>query len=141
MQMFFEKHIHGQNRQFAPLFAKQQIDAIEAKTKPRSAQFINTFTLLAATALAVSNLLVGMLQNNTFLIMASAIISALFAGVYAFRTGMIPGVAKTKTKRPAQVPTRSIAQRQSKRFPLWLFLFVLFVLMPTALLFLQSFET
>ena len=57
----------------------------ESPTKSRQ----NPFTLLAVTALATSNLMVGVLQGNTLLILASSILSAGFACVYSVRSGMV----------------------------------------------------
>lgn len=100
---------------------------------------VSPFTLLAVTALAVSNLLVGILQGNSFLIAASSVISAAFAFVYAVRSGMLPanwlpGVWPKDGISDATGPRASTRSR----FPLWMFLGLIFVVMPTVLLFLQS---
>ncbi len=100
---------------------------------------LSPYTLLATTALAVSNLIVGIIQNNTFLILASAIISGAFAIVYAHKSGMI-----RLTNGPAEPAENELAsgapQDAKPRFPLWLFLAVIFVLMPAILLFLQTLD-
>lgn len=100
---------------------------------------LSPYTLLATTALAVSNLIVGIIQNNTFLILASAIISGAFAIVYAHKSGMIK-----LTNSPADPPENDLASGASTgtkpRFPLWLFLALIFVLMPAILLFLQTLD-
>lgn len=99
---------------------------------------LSPFTLLATTALSVSNLIVGILQSNTFLILASAIISGAFAIVYAHKSGMITlthAPIKTEDETGDTVMAEAAA---SRKFPLWLFVAVLFVLMPAILLFLQT---
>lgn len=103
---------------------------------------ISPFTLLATTALAVSNLIVGLLQNNTFLVLASAVISAAFAAVYAHRSGMVRILPGPKNSASAVAPEGSEIAKPStsKHFPLWLFLAVIFILMPAILLFLQTLE-
>ncbi|MEM7330004.1 MAG: hypothetical protein AAF437_14780 [Pseudomonadota bacterium] len=101
------------------------------------------FTLLAVTALAISNLIVGILQGNTWLIFASAALSTGFAYVYARRSGMLSanaGTSKTAVTPDAGAPEQdSIAPVTT--FPLWIFLAVIFVMMPAILLFLQSVES
>ena len=105
----------------------------------RSNPPLSPYTLLATTALAVSNLIVGIIQNNTFLILASAIISGAFAIVYAHKSGMI-----RLTNGPAAEVENDVSTDASKgtkgRFPLWLFLALIFVLMPAILLFLQTLD-
>lgn len=103
---------------------------------------LSPYTLLATTALAVSNLIVGILQNNTFLILASAVISGAFAIVYAHKSGMIRLTnAPIKTANAADEARLSKASKGANpRFPLWLFLAVIFVLMPAILLFLQAID-
>lgn len=100
---------------------------------------LSPYTLLATTALAVSNLIVGIIQNNTFLILASTIISGAFAVVYAHKSGMIrltngPGVPDDDGNSSAPLANTK------PRFPLWLFLALMFVLMPAILLFLQTLD-
>lgn len=111
-------------------------------SKPQSTRTnlrLSPYTLLATTALAVSNLIVGIIQNNTILILASTIISGAFAVVYAHKSGMIrltndPVVPADNETSPA--PLADI----KTRFPLWLFLTLIFVLMPAILLFLQTLD-
>ncbi|MEM9571391.1 MAG: hypothetical protein AAF996_07995 [Pseudomonadota bacterium] len=110
---------------------------------PKTKLRLSPFTLLAVTALAVSNLMVGLLQGNTFLILASSLISIAFALVYAARSGMIPSnwldqFWPTPNKSETAEPSPN---RPKSHFPLWMFLAVIFVLMPAILLFLQSVET
>lgn len=109
------------------------------KTKLR----LSPFTLLAVTALAVSNLMVGLLQGNTFLVLASSLISIAFAFVYAARSGMIPSgwMDQIGPKPNKAESAASTAKRPISQFPLWMFLAVIFVLMPAMLLFLQAAET
>lgn len=110
----------------------------ESPTKSRQ----NPFTLLAVTALATSNLMVGVLQGNTLLILASSILSAGFAYVYSVRSGMISAWRKpAKTDDQVSLGSDGAAiLARKRRFPLWLFLALIFVLMPAILLFLQTTE-
>ena len=98
---------------------------------------LSPYTLLAVTALAVSNLMVGIMQSNTFLILASAGLSAAFALVYAYKSGMIP-----RSEQPADEdrPSGDTEPSARTKFPLWLFIAVIFVMMPAVLLFLQTVE-
>ena len=100
-----------------------------SKTSP-----LSPFTLLATTTLAVTNLMVGLMQNNTFLVLASASISAALAIVYSAKIGLIPTPAKNDE---SSSKASADATRRQSRFPLWLFIAVLFGIMPFALLFLQ----
>lgn len=112
-------------------------------TEPQSTPVnvrLSPFTLLATTALAVSNLIVGILQNNTFLILASAVISGAFAIVYAHKSGMIRLTHAPRKPAEGAAETEAAGAGASSKFPLWLFLAVIFVLMPAILLFLQTFE-
>lgn len=112
------------------------MDTKPAQQAPRTP--LNPFTLLAATALAFTNLLVGLLQNNSFLILASAILAAAFAGVYSHKIGLISigGSPDAPTEAPETVAVDD-TPGPSRKFPLWLFVGTLFVLMPLVLLFLQ----
>ena len=97
---------------------------------------LSPYMLLAVTALAISNLMVGIMQSNTFLILASAGLSTAFALVYAYKTGMLSQADQNDRSddgEPAALPSEA-------GFPLWLFIAVIFVMMPTVLLFLQSIE-
>ncbi|MEL7109177.1 MAG: hypothetical protein AAGL99_07915 [Pseudomonadota bacterium] len=98
---------------------------------------LSPYTLLAVTALAISNLMVGIMQSNTFLILASAGLSAAFALVYAYKSGMIP-----RSPNPDNVDesTSETEPSPTRKFPLWLFVAVIFVMMPAVLLFLQTVE-
>ena len=110
----------------------------DSPTKSRQ----NPFTLLAVTALSTSNLMVGVLQGNTLLILASSILSGGFAYIYAVRSGMIPAW-RTPANTHDEVDLGSdgaAIQTRKPQFPLWLFLALIFVLMPAILLFLQTIE-
>lgn len=108
----------------------------------KSVSPISPYTLLAVTALSISNLMVGILQANSFLMLASAGLAAAFAWVYAVKSGMLNfGKADTDTQATAeQAELSPLASAKSKRFPLWLFIAVIFVMMPAALLFLEEFD-
>lgn len=100
---------------------------------------LSPYTLLATTALAVSNLIVGIIQNNTFLILASTIISGAFAVVYAHKSGMIRLTNDPVVPADDENSSAPLASTKT-RFPLWLFLALMFVLMPAILLFLQTLD-
>ncbi|MEL6728439.1 MAG: hypothetical protein AAFY12_10400 [Pseudomonadota bacterium] len=88
-------------------------------------------TLLATTALAVSNLMVGLMTGNAFLIAASAILAATFASAYAIRNNMIPSFQLIEEK---ETLGPSLA---ANRFPIWVFLALLFIAMPAMMWFLE----
>ncbi len=88
-------------------------------------------TLLATTALAVSNLMVGLMTGNAFLIAASAILAATFASAYAIRNDMIPQFHFAEQR----VPLGPVLAE--KPFPIWMFLAVLFIALPGLMWFLQ----
>lgn len=108
----------------------------------KSASPISPYTLLAVTALSISNLMVGILQANSFLMLASAGLAAAFAWVYALKSGMLNfGKSDSNAQSTAKLAElSSITKAKSKRFPLWLFIAVIFVMMPAALLFLEQFD-
>lgn len=81
-------------------------------------------TLLATTALAVSNLIVGILQNNAFLMIASAVLAALFAAVYMIRLRR-----QGATDRSAST-SATADRRRSQKFPFFVFVGILFVALP-----------
>ncbi|MEL7041444.1 MAG: hypothetical protein AAGL90_07960 [Pseudomonadota bacterium] len=93
---------------------------------------LNTLTLLAVTALSVSNLLVGLMQGNRFLVGASALLAAAFAIIYYRRIQLDsePDDAPAETA-PAPV-------KRHRQFPIWMFIGVLFVMFPAMLWFVQD---
>ena len=103
-----------------------------AKSKNNSAQAQRSpLTLLTTTALAVSNLIVGILQENTFLIAASAVLAGVFAVVYLLRMHR-PGVfAKLSLGRG------NFRSRGKQRFPLSVFVAILFVALPALFIFIR----
>lgn len=97
---------------------------MSTSTPPRTKPDRSPLTLLATTALAVSNLIVGILQDNRFLVFASAILAAVFATVYLLKIHRpeIFGVLKS-----AALGART---QNSRRLPLWVFAAILFVILP-----------
>lgn len=95
----------------------------------RSKQSINTLTLLATTSLAVSNLFVGLMTANAFLIAASAVLAGAFAIAYSFRTRLFSRGSTTKPS--AQQLGMGI------RMPIWVFPAFLLVFLPSLIWFLQ----
>ena len=95
----------------------------------------NTLTLLAVLSLSVSNLFVGLVTQNRLLIIASSTISAALAFLYLLRERFpalrILRVPPAKQKMNADTPVRP------RPFPLWVFLLVLFLILPALLWFLQ----
>jgi len=103
---------------------------------------LSPYTLLAVTALSVSNLIVGLLQANSFLILSSASLSATFAFVYAVKSGMLD-IFNRKTATSSNSQTANLGntpETTAKPFQLWMFVALIFVLMPAILLFLERFE-
>ena len=82
-------------------------------------------TLLATTALAISNLVVGILQNNAFLMIASASLAGLFAAVYLLRLRR-----QSATEHAASAPPATNS-RPSQKFPFMVFVAILFIALPT----------
>ncbi len=113
-----------------------------AKSESMTESRRSPFTLLAVTALAISNLMVGVLQGNTLLILASSLLSGGFAYVYAVRSGMISGLrsGRSEGSEPNSELDPAGSPDAKSRFQLWLFLAFLFVMMPAILLFLQTVE-
>jgi membrane associated rhomboid family serine protease len=100
------------------------------KNSPAQAQR-SPLTLLATTALAVSNLIVGILQENTFLIAASAVLAGVFAVIYLLRIHRPEIVAKLSLGRSKMAPWRR------QRFPLSVFVAILFVALPALFVFMR----
>ena len=81
-------------------------------------------TLLATTALAVSNLIVGILQDNRFLVFASAILAAVFATVYLLR------IHKPEVFGVLRSAAQGSPSERGQRLPPWVFAAILFVILP-----------
>ncbi|NQY98259.1 MAG: hypothetical protein HRT82_13985 [Henriciella sp.] len=95
----------------------------------------NSLTLFAVLLLSVSNLFVGISTQNKVLILASAAISAALALVYIGKELL------QKRLEASEDPGEAVAISQSPsrpaRFPLWVFVVILFVILPALLWFLQ----
>ena len=81
-------------------------------------------TLLATTALAVSNLIVGILQDNRFLVFASAILAAVFAAVYLLK------IHKPEVFGVLRSAARGSQPQRGQRLPFWVFAVILFGVLP-----------
>lgn len=95
-----------------------------------------TLTLLAVLSLAVSNLFVGLVTKNTYLVLASSAISAVLAVLYLVRS---PAQRSAKPGRGADrhlSASQALARRRV--FPLWVFAAILFIILPILLVFLQT---
>lgn len=96
----------------------------------------NSLTLLAVLALSVSNLFVGISTQNKLLILASAAISAGLAIFYIARELIR---ARADAGQPAQQPGHSPSDARTRtRFPLWVFVVILFIILPALMWFLQA---
>ena len=95
----------------------------------------NTLTILAVLVLSTSNLFVGLSTQNTLLIIASSVISAALAGLYLLRD-RFPQLRISRPMMSNRKMTGDIRVRP-RPFPLWVFLLVLFIVLPALLLFLQ----
>ena len=95
----------------------------KSQTRPVQAQR-SPLTLLATTALATSNLIVGILQDNTVLIAASAILAALFAAIYLLRIHRPSLFAQLGKGRGAA------KLGYGRKLPLWIFAAILFIALP-----------
>ena len=93
----------------------------------------NSLTLLAVLALSVSNLFVGISTQNKLLILASAAISAGLAVFYIareyfqMRTNTHEVMQESGKVRPVEA-TRA-------RFPIWVFVVILFMILPALMWF------
>ena len=85
-------------------------------------------TLLATTALAVSNLIVGILQDNRFLVFASAVLAAVFATVYLLR------IHRPEVFSVLRSAAWGKQSDDRQRLPLWVFAAILFVILPALFL-------
>ena len=85
----------------------------------------NTVLLLAAASMSISNIWVGLVTQNRFLIAASALLAAAFAGSYIFRTKLF--VRKERSDPTALGP----------RMPIWVFPAILFIALPALMVFMR----
>ena len=95
----------------------------------------NSLTLLAVLTLSVSNLFVGISSQNKLLILASAAISPALAVLYIVRE-----LIQTRTGAEDNSGGATDLLRRSAtpaRFPLWVFVVILFVVLPALMWFLQ----
>jgi len=96
------------------------------QTPPKSNR--SPLTLLATTALAISNLIVGILQDNRFLVFASAVLAAVFAAVYLLR------IHKPEVFGVLRSAAQGSRSKRGQRLPLWVFAAILFVILPALFL-------
>ncbi|MEO1305196.1 MAG: hypothetical protein AAFV37_09480 [Pseudomonadota bacterium] len=94
--------------------------------KPAAPTSGNTLMLLAVTSLAVSNMFVGIVNANRFLIAASALLAAAFAFTYLFRSRLF-----------TPFKARSATERYGPKLPIWVYGVVLFVALPAFVAFMQ----
>lgn len=97
----------------------------------------NSLTLLAILALSVSNLFVGISTKNKPLILASAAISAALALFYIGRELL---AVRRGAMKPANEPGGAIAKAAPKtKAPIWVFVTILFIILPALMWALQTF--
>ena len=94
----------------------------------------NILTLLAVLTLSVSNLFVGVSTQNAPLIYASSAISATLAVLYLLRDRL--GLPAKPAKQRQIDPD---ALTRTRPFPLWVFVMVLFIILPALLVFLRMY--
>ena len=91
----------------------------------------NSLTLFAVLLLSVSNLFVGISAQNKVLILASAAISAALALVYIGKELIQKRLEASEDPAEALAISQSASQSQSParpaRFPLWVFVVILFI--------------
>jgi len=95
----------------------------------------NSLTLLAVLTLSVSNLFVGISSQNKLLVLASAAVSAALAALYIVRE-----LIQTRTDAEDNSGEATSSLRRSAppaRFPLWVFVVILFIVLPALMWFLQ----
>ena len=99
----------------------------------------NSLTLFAVLLLSVSNLFVGISTQNKVLILASAAISAALALVYIGKELIQKQLEASEDPAEARAISRSASQSPARpaRFPLWVFVFILFIILPALIWFLQ----
>lgn len=96
----------------------------------------NRLTLLAVLALSVSNLFVGISTQNKLLILASAAISAALACYYIARE-LVRAREGAERKQVESGGAWELRARPRTQFPLWIFVVILFVILPALMWFLQ----
>ena len=101
---------------------------MSTSTTSRSKPNRSPLTLLATTALAVSNLIVGILQDNRFLVFASAALAAVFATVYLLK------IHKPEVFGVLRSAARGTQSADRRRLPFWVFVAILFVILPALFL-------
>lgn len=104
---------------------------LNSKSAPPRNQ-LNTLMLLAITTLSASNMLVGILTQNTFLIIASALLAAAFAIIYLLRTRLFAG------KSQPAVSSTELTKGYGPKLPIWVFPAILFIALPGLLLLMQA---
>lgn len=96
----------------------------------------NSLTLLAVLALSVSNLFVGISTQNKPLILASAAISAGLALFYIARELLDAQRGETDS---AQGSSNALADATPRtKTPIWVFIAILFVILPAIMWVLQT---
>lgn len=95
----------------------------------------NSLTIFAVLTLSVSNLFVGITTQNKLLILASAAISAALAILYIVREWM-RSRADDAPESAVAIGSAPAAPRPG-RFPLWVFVVILFIALPALMWFLQ----
>jgi len=95
----------------------------------------SSLTIFAVLVLSVSNLFVGITTQNKLLIVASAAISAALALLYIARD-LLRARVGADTKQSA-IPTPQLARTRRSPFPLWVFVAILFIVLPALIWFLQ----
>ena len=94
--------------------------------KPAPPTSGNTLMLLAVTSLAVSNMFVGIVSNNRFLVASSALLAGAFAVAYMYRTRLF-----------SRRSTRNSETTYGPKFSIWVYVGVLFVGLPAFIAFMQ----
>ncbi|MCR9193119.1 MAG: hypothetical protein NXH88_00220 [Hyphomonas sp.] len=98
----------------------------------------NSLTLLAILALSVSNLFVGISTQNKPLILASAAISAALAVFYIVRELI---ATRRGDDAPPQAPVGVVARETlTTKIPIWVFVMILFVILPAIMWVLMTVE-
>lgn len=94
--------------------------------KPAPPTSGNTLMLLAVTSLAVSNMFVGIVTNNRFLVASSALLAGAFAFAYVYRTQLFH-----------RFRVRSVVTGYGPKLSIWVYVGVLFIALPAFIAFMQ----